>query len=236
MPRYSTSLNELTEMQRGVGLDEIVDVWPMMQMSTVQQLNVGDLIAVKWHKSLRSHEFTWCTILAHTPIDATTCKVTLMHEQAAPGHITYDFILTSTDHSTVWLVFNFDNAAEHQWNIHRFVSQVSAGTISYTNFHDCNGDLHIVGYTGDYQCLGDCCNDDGVIPELRISSLRLLPGDFETIVPDEEVGADYNKYNVFIINDDEAYNHTYTDEEQCVNFFSGCDDNDNSDDYYGGWY
>ena len=235
MPRYSTSLTELTEMQRGVGLDEIVDVWPMMHMSTVQQLNVGDLIAVKWHKSLRSHEFTWCTILATTPIDATSCKVTLMHEQAAPGHLTHDFVLTNTDHCSIWLIYNFDNSAEHQWNIHHFVSQIAAGTTSYTNLYDCDGNLRVVGYTGNYQCLDDCYNDDGVIPALRISSLKLLPGDFETIVPDEEVGADYNKYNVFMINDDELSSHTYTDEEQCVNYFSGCTFSTDGDDYYGGW-
>lgn len=229
MPRYSTSLSELTEMQRGVGLDEIVDVWPMMHLSTMQHLNVGDLIAVKWHQSLRSHDFTWCTILSHTPIDATSSKVTLMHEQAAPGHLTHDFVLTNADHCAIWLIYNFDNSAEHQWNIHHFVSQVAAGTINYSSLHDWNANLHVVGYTGSYQCLADCYNDDGVIPELRINALRPLPGDFETTVPDTDVGADYNKYNVFMIDDDESHSHTYTYEEQCVNY------SHDGDDYYGGW-
>ena len=228
MPRYIDNLAELTEMQRGVGIDEVVDVWPETCVSRVSQIGVGDLIAVKWSQQKRSHEFTWCTVLSNSPIDPTSAKITLMHEQAAPSHVTYGMTLHDADHSSTWLVYNFDNAAEHKWKICNFVSEVNRPPTDYANMQEwCEG----------YQVLADCYTDrDGVIPELLIDSLKPLPGDFQSTVPDSEVGEDYNKANTFITNNEEWNTHVYSDEQECINYFAGwSDEYRNMHDYYGGW-
>ena len=211
MPRYTDSLTELTEMQRGVGSNEVVDVWPEICVSKVSRIEVGDLIAVKWSKQKRSHDFTWCTVLNTTSVSLTSVQLTLMHEQAAPSHVTYSMTFHDSGYEHDWLVFNFDNAAEHKRKIHHFVSQIHRPATDYTSMQE---------WCDDYQCYADCYTDtDGVLPKFLISSLSPLPGDFQCIVPESEVGTDYNKANIFVVNDREWDSHLYTDAEECANYF-----------------
>ena len=211
MPRYIDSLTELTEMQRGVGSHEVVDVWPLTCVSKVSRIEVGDLIAVKWSEKKRSHDFTWCTVLRSTSVSLTSVQLTLMHEQAAPSHVTYDMTFHDSGYQHDWLVFNFDNASEHKLKISKFVSQVNTPATDYSSMQE---------WCDSYQCFADCFTDkEGVIPRFLISSLSPLPGDFQSTVPESEVGTDYNKANVFIVDDCEWNSHVYTDAEECINYF-----------------
>ena len=205
MPRYTDSLTELTEMQRGVGTSEVVDVWPMTCVSKVSRIEVGDLIAVKWSKQRRSHDFTWCTVLQTTSVSSTSVQLTLMHEQAAPSHVTYDMTFHDVGYSLDWLVFNFDNSAEHTHRIFNFVSQINTPATDYTSMQE---------WCDSYQCFADCYTyEEGVIPELLISTLSPLPGEFQSVVPESEIGEDYNKANIFVVDDDEWNSHVYTSVE-----------------------
>ena len=72
MPRYTDSLTELTEMQRGVGSDDVVDVWPEICVSKVSRIEVGDLIAVKWSAEERVDYFR-CASVCRCHTDTSEC-------------------------------------------------------------------------------------------------------------------------------------------------------------------
>ena len=64
---------------------------------------------------------------------ASGASLTLMHEQAVdvpdhphdePTHVTYDWKVYTSGYRTTWMVYNFDNAAEHVEHVLAFVSEV----------------------------------------------------------------------------------------------------------------
>ena len=83
----------------------------------------------------------------------------MMHEQAAdvpghpagePTHVTYNWKVYTSGYRTKWMVYNFDNAAEHTEHVLAFVSEV--------HFDDT--------FTFD-----DCWDANGVIDHLKIANL-----------------------------------------------------------------
>ena len=124
------------------------------------------MIAVKWNADVHDHEYTWCTVLATTHV-ASGAELTLMHEQAVdvpghpagdPTHVTYSWKVYTSDYRTKWMVYNFDNAAEHTEHVLSFVNEV--------HFDDT--------FTFD-----DCWDANGVIDHLKIANLSGVPGDFD---------------------------------------------------------
>ena len=121
MPRYTASISEMITMPVGVLTTDYIDVWCNSATDTPHKIRVGDMIAVKWNADARDREYTWCTVLATTHV-ASGAELTLMHEQAVdvpghpggePTHVTYNWKVYTSGYRTKWMVYNFDNAAEH---------------------------------------------------------------------------------------------------------------------------
>ena len=191
MPCYAASISEMLTMPVGVLTTDYIDVWCNTATDTPHKIRAGDLIAVKWNADVHDHEYTWCTVLATTHV-ASGVELTLMHEQAVdvpghpagdPTHVTYSWKVYTSDYRTKWMVYNFDNAAEHTEHVLSFVNEV--------HFDDT--------FTFD-----DCWDANGVIDHLKIANLSGVPGDFD----DNE----YDNQN-FIIDDAEHANHYYTVDE-----------------------
>ena len=191
MPLYASSISEMLTMPVGVLTADYIDVWCNTATDTPHKIRVGDMIAVKWNADPCDREYTWCTVLAADQV-ASGASLTLMHEQAVdvpdhphdePTHVTYDWKVYASGYRTKWMVYNFDNAAEHVEHVLAFVSEV--------HFDDT--------FTFD-----DCWDESGVIDHLKIANLRGVPGDFD----DNE----YANQN-FIINDAECATHYYTVDE-----------------------
>ena len=132
MPRYAASISEMLTMPVGVLTTDYIDVWCNTATDTPHKICVGDMIAVKWNADVHDHEYTWCTVLATTHV-ASGAELTLMHEQAVdvpghpndePTHVTYNWKVYTSDYRTKWMVYNFDNAAEHTEHVLSFVSEV----------------------------------------------------------------------------------------------------------------
>ena len=124
-------------------------------------------------------EYTWCTVLSvhHTQPHSA---LTLLHEQAVdvPGHPN-DEAVNTCGYQSKWVVYNFDNAAEHAEHVLAFVNEV--------HFDDA--------FTFD-----DCWDENGVMDHLKITNLSGVPGDF-----DDNEGDNQH----FIINDAEHARHCY---------------------------
>ena len=127
MPRYAASISEMLTMPVGVLTTDYIDVWCNTATDTPHKIRVGDMIAVKWNADVHDHEYTWCTVLATTHF-ASGAELTLMHEQAVdvpghpndePTHVTYNWKVYTSDYRTKWMVYNFDNAAEHTEHVRR---------------------------------------------------------------------------------------------------------------------
>ena len=166
MPRYAASISEMLTMPVGVLTADYIGVWCNTATDTPHKIRVGDMIAVKWNADVHDREYTWCTVLATTLI-ASGAELTLMHEQAVdvpghpagdPTHVTYSWKVYTSDYRTKWMVYNFDNAAEHVEHVLAFVSEV--------HFDDT--------FTYD-----DCWDASGVMNHLRIANLSGVPGDFD---------------------------------------------------------
>ena len=191
MPVYLTSLSEMVTMPVAVNTEEYIDVWCNTATDAAWKIRVGDVISVKWNADDDDREYTWCTVLdaRHTHSHST---LTLLHEQAVdvPGHpdgeathVTYNWKVNTCGYQSKWVVYNFDNAAEHAEHVLAFVSEV--------DFDDT--------FTFD-----DCWDENGVMNHLRITNLSGLPGDFDDNEGDNQA---------FIINDDENASHVYTTQE-----------------------
>ena len=191
MPVYLTSLSEMVTMPIAVNTEEYIDVWCNTATDTSWKIRVGDVIAVKWNADENDREYTWCTVLAarHTQSHST---LTLLHEQGVdvPGHpdgeathVTYNWTVYTSGYQNKWVVYNFDNAAEHAERVIAFVNEVEHGVTS---------------------TLDDCWDESGVRDHLTIANLSGVPGDFDDNEGDNQA---------FIINDDENASHVYTDQE-----------------------
>ena len=191
MPLYAASISEMITMPVGVLTADYIDVWCNTSTDTPHKILVGDMIAVKWNADVHDREYTWCTVLA-TDHTSSGAELTLMHEQAVdvPGHpnaesthVTYGWKVYASGYRTKWMVYNFDNAAEHTEHVLAFVSEV--------HFDDT--------FTYD-----DCWDENGVIDHLQIRNLSGVPGDFD----DSAYGS-----QTFLINDAECASHYYTIDE-----------------------